>query len=81
MNLLSLAAGLSGADNEGMDVNMPAYKIAQQSMGEPHVKNKQPATATRGLKRAAALPPERYKEIVVKASRARWDKARKPESE
>jgi hypothetical protein len=42
-----------------MDVNTLAYKIVQQSIGELPMKKKQPVTAQRGLKRAAALTPER----------------------
>jgi hypothetical protein len=55
-----------------MDVNTLAYKIVQQSIGELPIKKALPATAQRGLKRAAALTPERRKEIAIKAAQARW---------
>ena len=55
-----------------MDVNTLAFKIVQQSIGEAPIKKKQPATAQRGLKRAAALTPERRKAIAIKAAAARW---------
>ena len=55
-----------------MDINTLAYKIVQQSIGEAPIKKKQPATAQRGLKRAAALTPERRKAIAVKAATSRW---------
>jgi hypothetical protein len=55
-----------------MDVNTLAFKIVQQSIGEAPIKKKQPATAQRGLKRAAALTPERRKEIAKKAAAKRW---------
>jgi len=59
-----------------MDVNTLAFKIVQQSIGEEPIKKKQPATAKRGLARAAALTPEKRKEIAQKASEARWGKRR-----
>jgi len=55
-----------------MDVNTLAYKIVQQSIGEEPIKKKQPKTAQRGLKRAAALTPERRSEIARKAASKRW---------
>ena len=57
-----------------MDVNTLAYKIVQQSIGELPIKKKQPATAQRGFKRAAALTPDRRKAIAKKAAAARWEK-------
>jgi hypothetical protein len=57
-----------------MDVNTLAYKIVQQSIGERPIKKKQPATAQRGLKRAAALTPEQRKAIAKKAAGERWKK-------
>ena len=63
------------AHNEGMDVNTLAYKIVQQSIGEAPIKKKRPATAQRGLKRAAALTPERRSAIARTAAKKRWDKA------
>jgi hypothetical protein len=56
-----------------MDANTLAYRIVQQSIGEEPIKKKQPKTAQRGLKRAAALTPERRKEIAKKAAAKRWD--------
>ena len=55
-----------------MDVNTLAFKIVQQSIGEEPKKKVQPATAQRGLKRAAALTPERRSEIAQKAAKKRW---------
>jgi hypothetical protein len=55
-----------------MDINTLAFKIVQQSIGEEPIKKKKPATAQRGLKRAAALTPERRKEIAKKAAAKRW---------
>lgn len=55
-----------------MDVNTRAFKTVQQSIGELPIKKRQPATAQRGLKRAAALTPEKRKAIAVKAADARW---------
>ena len=63
-----------------MDVNTLAFKIVQQSIGELPIKKKQPATAQRGLKRAAALTPERRKAIAKKAAAKRWAKT-PPDSE
>lgn len=57
-----------------MDVNQLAYKIVQQSIGEAPIKKRQPKTAQRGLKRAAALTPERRSEIAKKGASARWKK-------
>jgi hypothetical protein len=61
-----------------MDINTLAYKIVQMSIGEEPKKKIQPATAQRGLKRAAALTPERRKAIAQKASQARWKSAPDP---
>ena len=61
-----------------MDVNTLAFKIVQQSIGEEPIKKKQPATAQRGLKRAAALTPEQRKAIAVKAATARWGSKTEP---
>ena len=63
------------ADDLYMDVNTLAYKIVQQSIGELPIKKKQPATAQRGLKRAAALLPEQRKAIARKAANVRWGKS------
>jgi hypothetical protein len=63
------------ADDVCMDVNTLAYKIVRQSIGEEPIKKKKPATAQRGLKRAAALTPERRKEIARNAAKKRWDQA------
>jgi hypothetical protein len=60
-------------DDWGMDVNTLAFKIVQQSIGEIPIKKKQPATAKRGLKRAAALTPARRSEIAKKAAAKRWN--------
>ncbi len=57
-----------------MDVNTLAYKIVQQSIGEAPAKEKKAATAQRGLKRAAALTPERRREIARNAAKKRWNK-------
>jgi hypothetical protein len=72
LNSGPIAVGPSVADNGRMDINTLAYKIVQQSIGELPLKKIQPATAQRGLKRAAALTPERRKEIAKKASAKRW---------
>jgi hypothetical protein len=63
------------ADDVCMDVNTLAYKIVQQSIGEAPIKKRQPKTARRGLKRAAALTPKRRKEIASNAAKKRWSKA------
>jgi hypothetical protein len=55
-----------------MDVNTLAYKIVQQSIGEEPEPKVVPATAKRGLARAAALTPERRTAIAKKAAAARW---------
>ncbi len=55
-----------------MDANTLAYRIVQQSIGEEPIKKKQPATAKRGTARAAALTPEKRKEIGKKAASSRW---------
>jgi hypothetical protein len=62
-----------------MDVNTLAYRIVQESIGELPQKKKQPATAQRGLKRAAALTPERRSEIAKKAAQKRWKGKEKTE--
>jgi hypothetical protein len=59
-----------------MDINTRAFQIVQQSIGEAPIKKHQPKTAQRGLKRAAALNPERRKEIAKKAAEKRWSKAK-----
>jgi hypothetical protein len=64
---------------ESMDVNTLAYKIVQQSIGEAPLKKKQPATAQRGLKRAAALTKEQRVAIARKAAQKRWGKRSGPE--
>jgi hypothetical protein len=56
----------------GMDINTRAFHVVMQSIGEEPKKKFQPATAQRGLKRAAVLSPERRRAIAQKASRARW---------
>jgi hypothetical protein len=58
-----------------MDINTLAFKIVQQSIGEQPIKKKHPATANRGVKRAASLTPERRSEIAKKAAAKRWNKA------
>jgi hypothetical protein len=55
-----------------MDINTRAFHVVQQSIGEEPKKKFQPATAQRGLKRAAVLSPERRKDIAVKAATERW---------
>lgn len=55
-----------------MDINTRAFHVVMQSIGEEPKKKYQPATAQRGLKRAAALTPERRKAIAKKAATARW---------
>lgn len=60
------------ADDVCMDVNTLAYKIVQQSIGELPLKKEQPATAQRGLKRAAALTKEQRVAIARKAAQERW---------
>ena len=55
-----------------MDVNTLAFKIVQQSIGEAPAPKEKPATAQRGLKRAAALTPERRKAIAKTAAEKRW---------
>jgi len=57
-----------------MDVNTLAFKIVQQSIGELPQKKKQPATAQRGLKRAAALTKDQRIAIARKAAAKRWSK-------
>jgi hypothetical protein len=64
-----------------MDVNTLAFKIVQQSIGELPLKKKQPATAQRGLKRAAALTKEQRVAIAKKAAAARWKASQKPSQE
>jgi hypothetical protein len=57
-----------------MDINTLAKSIVDQATGEQPKKKKRPATAKRGLARAAALSPERRNEIALKAANARWEK-------
>jgi hypothetical protein len=58
-----------------MDINSLAKSIVDQATGEKPLKKKQPATAKRGLARAAVLSPEERKAIAVKAAQARWSVA------
>jgi len=55
-----------------MDINTLAKSIVDQATGEKPKKKIQPATAKRGLKRAAALTPERRKAIAELGAKARW---------
>jgi hypothetical protein len=55
-----------------MDVNTLAYKIVQQSIGEAPPAKEKPATAQRGLKRAAKLTKEQRVAIAKKAAKERW---------
>lgn len=55
-----------------MDINTLAKSIVDQAIGDKPLKKKQPATANRGLKRAAALTPERRSEIAKTAADKRW---------
>ena len=59
-----------------MDVNKLAFKIVQQSIGEIPIKKRQPATAQRGLKRAANLTKEQRVSIARKAAQVRWKKTK-----
>ena len=76
LNGSPLAAILQLSDDYGMDVNTLAFKIVQQSIGEEPIKKIQPATAQRGLKRAASLTSERRTEIAKKAAAKRWQKSK-----
>ena len=58
-----------------MDINTLAKSIVDQAIGDKPKKKIQPATANRGLKRAAALLPERRKAIAEKAAASRWGKS------
>jgi hypothetical protein len=58
-----------------MDINTLAKSIVDQATGGKPIKKRQPATANRGLKRAASLTPERRTEIAKKAANKRWNKA------
>ena len=55
-----------------MDANTLAKSIVDQAIGEKPMKKKQPATAKRGLARAASLTPDRRKQIAEKAAKIRW---------
>jgi len=55
-----------------MDINTLAKSIVDQAVGDKPKKKIQPATAMRGLARAASLTPERRKEIARKANDERW---------
>jgi len=57
-----------------MDINTRAFHVVMQSIGEEPKKKFQPATAQRGIKRAAALTPERRSEIAAKGAAKRWGK-------
>jgi hypothetical protein len=57
---------------EPVDTNTLAKLIVDQATGEKPQKKKQPATAKRGLARAAALTGEERKAIALKAAAARW---------
>jgi hypothetical protein len=59
-----------------MDVNKLAFKIVQQSIGEAPIKKRQPATAQRGLQRAAKLTKEQRVSIARKAAQDRWKKTK-----
>lgn len=56
-----------------MDINTLAKSIVDQAIGDKPKKKIQPATANRGLKRAAALTPERRTAIAKKAAARRWE--------
>ncbi len=60
------------AYNRDMDINTLAKSIVDQAIGEKPKKKIQPATANRGLMRAAALSPERRKAIGEKGAKVRW---------
>jgi hypothetical protein len=62
-----------------MDINTLAKSIVDQATGDKPKKKIQPATANRGLKRAATLSPEERKAIAVKAAKIRWHPAPKPD--
>jgi hypothetical protein len=64
----------SQPENRPMDINTLAKSIVDQATGEKPKKKIQPATANRGLKRAAALTPEKRKAIAQTAARRRWGK-------
>jgi hypothetical protein len=55
-----------------MDINTLAKSIVDQATGDKPKKKIQPATAKRGLARAAALSPEKRKAIAKKAAQVRW---------
>jgi hypothetical protein len=60
------------ADHDFMDINTLAKSIVDQATGEKPIKKPRPALASRGVKRAEALSPERRKEIAKKAAAIRW---------
>jgi hypothetical protein len=66
-----------------MDVNVRAYHLVQQAIGEPVPASAKKAAARKGgLKggpaRAKAITPERRTEIARKASVVRWNKSTPP---
>ena len=72
MKFEGVAADSVEVDNTVMDINTLAKSIVDQAVGDKPKKKIQPATANRGLKRAAALSPERRKAIAEKGAEARW---------
>ena len=60
-----------------MDANTLAKHIVDQAIGDKPKKKIQPATAKRGLARAASLTPERRKAIAEKAANTRWEASNK----
>lgn len=80
LNPQALAPIVCIGDDGCMDVNTRAFRTVQQSIGELPIKKKQPATAQRGLKRAAALTKEQRVAIAKKAAAKRWPKT-PPDSE
>ena len=66
-----------------MDVNVRAYRLVQQAIGEPvPASAKKVAARKGGLKggpaRAKAITPERRTEIARNAGAARWNKSVPP---
>ena len=59
-----------------MDINTLAFKIVQQSIGEEPTEKIVPTASQRGIKRAAALTPERRSEIAKKAAQKRWNESK-----
>jgi hypothetical protein len=62
---------------ERRDINTLAKFIVDQATGERPIKRRTPAMANRGTARAAALTPERRKEIAKRAAASRWEKTRR----